>query len=126
MATGNSSRKWEEASIRSEKRISRRAKRRVMVRFGEGTPTRTAFTKNVSDTGLFLQTNSVYKPGTVLSVEMQFPDRTFSTWARVVWAKKVPPQLAHVLECGMGLCFMEPSPEWLAYFKEWSRGAGAR
>lgn len=126
MGAGNPAKKTEPGTSGSEKRITRRAKRRIMVRFGEGTPHRTAFTKNLSDTGLFLQTNSVYKPGTVLNIEMQFPNRTFSMWARVVWAKKVPPQLAHVLECGMGVCFLEPTPEWLTFFQDWSRAVGAR
>lgn len=126
MGSGKPSKKWEEAAYRGEQRNTRRAKRRIMVRFGEGTPNRTAFTKNLSETGLFLQTNHVYKPGTVLSVEMQFPDRTFATWARVVWAKKVPPQLAHILECGMGVCFLEPSPEWLAFYQNWTRALGIR
>lgn len=119
-------RKSEAETLLGEKRITRRAKRRIMVRFGEGTPNRTAFTKNLSETGLFLQTNFVYQPGTVLSVEMHFPDRTFSMWARVVWAKKVPPQLAHVLECGMGVCFLEPTPDWLGFYQDWSRAVGAR
>lgn len=117
---------WRDAGIRKEKRVTRRAKRRVMVRFGEGEPNRTAFTKNLSETGLFLQSNHVFKPGTVLHVELRFPDREFSLWARVVWAKKVPPQLAHILECGMGICFIEPTPEWLAYFSDWVRRVGAR
>lgn len=126
MGAGGPAKKSESAAIRGEKRITRRAKRRIMVRFGEGSPSRTAFTKNLSETGLFLQTNFVCHPGTVLSVEMHFPGRTFSAWARVVWAKRVPPQLAHVLECGMGVCFLEPTPEWLAFYQDWSRAVGAR
>lgn len=125
MAAGKPAKNWQDAGTRNEKRITHRAKRRVMVRFGEGTPTKTAFTKNVSGTGLFLQTNSVFRPGTVLSIEMQFADRTFAMWARVIWAKKVPPQLAHVLECGMGVCFLEPTPEWLSFYEDWARGTGA-
>jgi Tfp pilus assembly protein PilZ len=126
MGAGKPLKKWEQASIRSEQRIARRAKRRVMVRFGEKSADRMAFTKNLSETGLFMQTNFVVKPGTVLSVELHFPDRKFSMWARVVWAKRVPPQLAHVLECGMGICFLEPTPDWLSFFRDWSRSVGAR
>lgn len=106
-----------------DKRTINRAKRRLMVRYGTSTADKTAFTKNVSETGLFVQTNSVFKPGTTIQVTIQFPDRQFSMWARVVWAKAVPPQLAHVLECGMGVCFIDPSPEWLSHFKEWSKGS---
>ena len=105
----------------SEKRVIKRAKRRVMVRFGTRTPDKTAFTKNVSETGMFLQTNTVFKPGTTIQVQAEFPDQTFSMWARVVWAKKVPPQLAHILGSGMGVCFIDPAPEWLKFYQHWAK-----
>ena len=110
----------------NEKRVKNRTKRRLMVRFGTSAADKTAFTKNVSETGLFVQTNAVFKPGTTIQVQLNFPDRQFSMWARVVWAKTVPPQLAHILECGMGLCFIDPSAEWLSYFRDWSHKLGAR
>lgn len=106
---------------RGEKRATNRARKRLMIRYGLHGPERTAFTKNVSETGLFLQSNMVFKPGTTIQVQLEFPDRQFSMWARVVWSKKVPPELAHILECGMGICFIDPSSDWLAYFKDWTR-----
>lgn len=109
----------------NEKRNVHRAKRRVMVKYGPSAVDKTAFTKNVSETGLYVHTNQVFKPGTTIHVQLQFPNRTFSMWARVVWAKAVPPQLAHVLECGMGICFIDPSPEWIAFFREWGKQSGA-
>ena len=108
----------------SDKRAHNRAKRRMMVRYGASAADKTAFTKNVSETGLFLQTNQVFKPGSTIHVQIQFPTETFSMWARVVWAKTVPQGLAHVLECGMGVCFIDPSPEWIAFFHEWKKKAG--
>jgi Tfp pilus assembly protein PilZ len=105
----------------AEKRRIKRAKRRVMVRFGTRKVDKTAFTKNVSETGMFLQTNTVFKPGTTIQVQAEFPDQTFSMWARVVWAKKVPPQLAHILGSGMGVCFIDPAPEWLQYYARWAK-----
>ena len=93
-----------------------------MVKYGAEKADRTAFTKNVSTTGLHIQTNHVFKPGTTLQIEIHMPDKVFSMWARVAWAKKVPAQLAHVLECGMGLSFVNPSPEWLDHFKQWQNG----
>jgi len=107
-----------------DKRTRNRARRRMMVRYGLGTADKTAFTKNLSETGLFLMTNQVFKPGTTMQVQIQFPTETFSLWARVVWAKVVPPQLAHVLECGMGICFIDPSDDWKAFFQEWKKKAG--
>lgn len=108
-----------------DKRNRARAKRRLMVRFGTSTPDRSAFTKNLSETGLFLQTNNVFAPGTTVQVQIHFPDRVYSHWARVVWAKKVPPQLAHILECGMGVCFIDPSSEWQEYYLAWARKVNA-
>ena len=37
----------------------------------------------------------------------------------MAWGKKVPPQLAHLLDCGMGLQFIEPGAEWSAFYSEW-------
>jgi Tfp pilus assembly protein PilZ len=107
-----------------DKRTRNRAKRRMMVRYGLSTPEKTAFTKNLSETGLFLMTNQVFKPGTTIQVQIQFPTETFSLWARVVWAKVVPPQLSHVLECGMGVCFVDPGDEWKTFFLAWKKKAG--
>ena len=108
----------------NDKRTRNRARRRMMVRYGLSSADKTAFTRNVSETGMFLQTNQVFKPGTTIQVQIQFPNETFGLWARVVWAKVVPPQLAHVLECGMGLCFIDPTPDWKAFFQEWKKKAG--
>jgi hypothetical protein len=107
-----------------EKRHERRAKSRLLVRFGTIATDRTGFTKNISDTGLFVHTNRIYPPGTSLQLVVQFPDRTFSFWARVAWAKAVPPQLSHLLECGMGVKFINPEPEWFAYYKNWKKRLG--
>ena len=48
-----------------------------------------------------------------------FPERTFALRGRVVWAKKVPAQLAHVIECGMGIRYVQPSAEFRDYFERW-------
>ncbi len=109
---------------RKEKRVIRRAKTRVLCRYGVTVADKTAFTKNISESGLFLKSNQVFRPGTTIQLTLQFPDRTFSFWATVVWAKQVPPQLAHLLECGMGIRFINPSPEWLAYYENWKRKLG--
>lgn len=106
------------------KRVTTRERKRLMVRFGVSKPERTGFTKNISETGLFINTNQVLRPGTMLAVEVHFSDRTFSHWARVVWAKQVPAQLAHVVECGMGIRFMDPAPDWGEYYLRWKEKSG--
>jgi len=102
-----------------EKRDIERTRKRIRARYGVESADRTAFTQNVSETGVFIKTNNVFKPGSTIQVEMEFPDRKFAMWARVIWAKKVPPQLAHILDCGMGLCFVDPSTEWLEFYTAW-------
>lgn len=109
---------------RIEDRIAKRSSRRLMVRFGAHAPDRTGFTQNISVTGLFLKTNSVLPPGTTVAIEIHFPQGTFSQWARVAWAKKVPPQLAHVLECGMGLHYVDPTEAWRTFFEQWKKKGG--
>jgi hypothetical protein len=104
------------------KRRIKLIRRRLMVKFGTSKADRTGFTKNVSETGLFIHTNTIFQPGSTLQVDIVFPERSFSHWARVVWGKKVPPQLAHVVECGMGVTFIEPDPQWLAFFRAWREG----
>lgn len=104
-----------------DKRGPDRTKRRVLVHFGDDVSSRTGFTKNVSETGIFIHTNQVSRPGTMIHVELQFPEAKFAMWARVAWAKKVPPQLAHILDCGMGLQFLDAPPEWKDFYREWRR-----
>jgi Tfp pilus assembly protein PilZ len=81
-----------------------------------------ALSKNLSETGLNLNTNQLFEPGASIQVELKFPDRTFNMWARVVWIKKVPRQQALTFKAWMGLSFIAPSPEWREYFGEWSKG----
>jgi len=94
-----------------------------MVRYGVQKANKTGFSKNVSRTGIYIQTNNVFKPGTTIQVELTFPNRTVSLWGRVVWAKRVPPQLSHTLDCGMGVTFVEPPAEW---FEFWDATFGAK
>jgi hypothetical protein len=93
-----------------------------MVRYGTDAPTKTAFARDLSERGMQIQTNSVLAPGTTIQLELKFPDRVFTLWARVAWAKRVPAALAYTLHCGMGLEFLEPGPEWTEYYNE-SRAA---
>lgn len=106
-------------------RVAPRARKRLKVRFGVEAVDKTAFTKNLSVGGMCLRTNQVLKPGTTIQLEIHGPDRKYSVWAKVVWAKKVPPQLAHVLDCGMGVRFIEPGEDWLEFCRQWSSDASS-
>jgi len=92
------------------------------VRFGTDTLDRTAFTMNVSLTGAFIRTNQVLSPGKTIKIEFAFPDRTLEVYAKVVWAKRVPPQMAHLLPCGMGVRFVQPGSDWFEAFESWEAG----
>jgi hypothetical protein len=80
---------------------------------------RSGFTMNVSLTGAFIRTNNVYPPGATLKTEFNFEDGPVTVRARVVWAKKVPREMAHLLKCGMGVRFVNPGPEWTELFSGW-------
>jgi len=104
----------------------RRARGRIRVRYGLDGPERTAFTLNVSETGAFIGTNSVYPPGRTIKVELNVEDESVECYAKVIWAKKVPPQLAHLLPCGMGVRFIDPPAEWPSIYEAWSEGKSLR
>jgi len=105
-----------------ERRDEARLLKRVKVKYGVDEPIKTAFTRNLSLTGISLGTNNVFAPGTTVLVELEFPERTFSLWGRVMWAKKVPPALAYTVPCGMGVCFLEAGAEWEEFYEAWRAG----
>lgn len=78
-----------------------------------------AFTMNVSPTGAFIRTNNVLPPGRTIKVEFHFDDETVTVFAKIIWAKKVPPQMAHLLPCGMGVRLVDPGPEWKTLLEKW-------
>ena len=114
MATGPAQKSSSVSSC--DKREDRRERRRVMVRYGTRATDKTAFTRNISERGLFLQTHQVMAPGSTIQVKVQFPDREFHMWARVRWAKRAPGQLMGIVAAGMGIKFVDPPSEWLEYF----------
>ena len=106
------------------KRKVRRAPRRLMVRYGVDGPNKTAFTRNISDSGLFLQTNMVLQPGTTIQVKFELLNKEFTMWAKVMWARKVPAQLAQVMMAGMGVKFIDPPEAYLETYQAWSKQIG--
>jgi Tfp pilus assembly protein PilZ len=98
-----------------EKQQRTRRTKRIEVRFGPERPTDLGFTIDVSETGLFVKTNTVYPPDTRLVLELSLPDRrVLPLRGRVMWAKRLPPQLARLLrKAGMGIELIDPPPEYL-------------
>lgn len=91
-----------------DKREIRRHKKRITIRFGIDEPNRIAFTEDVSRTGMFIKTPNVSPPNTKIKIVFELvSDQKIEVEARVMWAKKVPPNVIHLVKkCGMGVRFL--------------------
>jgi PilZ domain-containing protein len=89
----------------AEKRKIDRVRKRFSIRFGIDQPVRLAFTEDISPSGLFIKTTNICTPGSLIRVELALSDQqAVLLEGRVMWAKKVPPQLIHLVKkCGMGV-----------------------
>ena len=87
----------------AENRKEHRSKKRLTVRFGTDGKKHMGYTENISPKGMFIQTGSVYRPGTRLHVEMASNGETVSIEVQVRWSKRIPPQLLRKVKAGMGV-----------------------
>ncbi len=89
----------------AEKRNFNRKNRRLQVRYGIEGFDRVGFTCDINPEGLFIQTSSIARPGTLLRMEMATPDgASVRLIGRVQWARKVPPKLLSLVrKGGMGI-----------------------
>lgn len=91
-----------------DKRKTPRYKRRIQLRFwslDERKP-RKGFTHNVSVSGMFIATNSPFKPGTRIHVEIPSSVEKLNLQAEVRYAARVDPILQKVKPSGMGIRFL--------------------
>jgi Tfp pilus assembly protein PilZ len=102
-----------------------RIRTRLKVRFGVGNTDREELCQSISEGGLYIGTNDVYKVGTRLTVKVELPEGTVCHRGEVVWAIKVPEHLRDSMVCGMGISFIDPDPEWPAFFRRWKASMGA-
>lgn len=93
----------------ADKRDIRRIRKRVSIRFGIEEAARVAFTEDISMTGMFIKTPNVVPPNTKIKIEFTLPDEVkVELEARVMWAKKVPTNLFHLVKkSGMGVRFLK-------------------
>ena len=90
-----------------EKRNLGRLKRRLTVRFGIEDTDKVAFTEDISPTGMFIKTPNVCTPNTRIRIEFELENNKIEIEARVMWAKKAPQNLFHLVKkSGMGVCFL--------------------
>lgn len=89
----------------AEKRDIKRLKKRLSLKFGTETPTRQAFTEDLSPTGLFVKTISPVPPGTRVKIELTMPDGDIVMIEGMSrWRKSVPAQVIHLVnKKGMGI-----------------------
>ncbi len=85
----------------ADKRDVQRSRKRVAIRFGVGGDLqRRAFSEDLSPLGMFIKTANVSNPNTVLRIELLHDDQVISLDARVMWAKRVPQNLFHLVKKG--------------------------
>jgi Tfp pilus assembly protein PilZ len=91
----------------ADTRNLKRHRKRMTLKFGNGEAHRVAFTEDISRQGMCIKTAFVYPPGSSIKVELTLPDGTLvKLEGLVVWAKKVPPNMIHLIKkCGMGVKF---------------------
>ncbi len=89
----------------ADKRDKKRLRKRLTLRFGITQPTRIAFTEDISPEGMFIKTTNISAPGSTVLIDIDIQENlTVSLEARVMWAKKVPPQMIHLVrKSGMGV-----------------------
>ena len=92
----------------ADKRDIKRHKKRLSIHFGIDEATRIAFTEDISATGMFIKTPNVCPPNTKIKVEFSLGENSkVELEARVMWAKKVPQNLFHLVKkSGMGIRFL--------------------
>ena len=89
------------------KRDITRLKKRLTVRFGIDEATRVAFSEDISMNGMFIKTPNICTPNTKIKIEFEIDNTKIELLARVMWAKKVPQNLFHLVKkSGMGVRFL--------------------
>ena len=101
-----------------EKRPQTRLPKRLFVRFGADLPIYVGYTSDISETGIFIKASTIFPPKTILKIALTLPDdRVVLLTGAVVWAKRVPPQLARLVKKnGMGVRLQRPDSRYLSLF----------
>jgi uncharacterized protein (TIGR02266 family) len=88
-----------------EKRLLRRERKRLKVRFGQELERLSGYTDDVSVGGFFIRSAVVYRPGSVITVEFlgSGDEAPIRLRAEVMWSKRVPRNALQVMKGGMGV-----------------------
>lgn len=100
-------------------RISKRVPFRYTVFYGPtNPPEHTSFVTDISETGICIKTNTVYKPGTKLYLVIETPTKSYEAEGIVAWARKAPQRMIHIVKNGMGIKFTRVEKELIELYKE--------
>lgn len=103
------------------RRRSERIHTQLAVRYGRSSMDLTGHAENVSEGGLYVLTNQVFKVGSVIQMVIEFEERGFQHQGEVMWAIAVPDHMKDSLVHGMGVQFVNPDPSWPAFFTGWRK-----
>ncbi len=102
-----------------DKRHSKRIGFQAAVLFGlEKPPCHWAYITNISDTGIFIKTNLVFKAGKKLYVTVKDDKGDYEMEGMVMRAKKIPPAFAREGKSGMGVELIRYDEDLLALYRE--------
>ena len=108
-----------------EKRKSKRVSYQKPVEFGlvrfgppPDPPKYKGYVVDMSEEGLFIETDRVFKGGIKLSLEIRDGGRSFKMEATVAKANKMPPGLSKTAKSGMGIIVLKPDPELLRIYRD--------
>ena len=107
----------------NERRKALRFKKRISCELAHDDRHHSGIVLDVSQSGLFVQTNAKPRPGDVVGVALNVPGerRTIDLRARVARTKLVPPQLLSVAQGGLGLHIENPPAEYLEFVENVSK-----
>jgi hypothetical protein len=89
----------------SDKRESKRHRKRFHVRYGVDAERCSSLTEDISPEGLFIQGSRLFHPGTLVQIDLMLNDDSIvSLEGQVMWAKRVPRGLfGRSAKGGMGI-----------------------
>jgi len=99
---------------RENRKPAPRLRRRVEVRYGLEEPTLAGYSGNISKTGMMIRCTRVFGAGAVLNLLLRFPEGDIPARARVSWGREGSITMLSTGRIGMGVRFIDPSPELLA------------
>ena len=76
-----------------------------------------AFITDVSDTGICIRTQVVFKKGSTIYMRFDLEGKRYDAEGEVMWSKSVPPGMSTIKKSGMGINFTNVDDEFHGLFK---------